>query len=159
MKICSFPPIAKKDSKLLILGSMPGKDSLKYNEYYAHPRNAFWKLMFDILQTPYSSDYSKKQQLLFDNKIALWDTLANCYREGSLDSDIMEEEPNDIRAFLDTHPKVRNIAFNGKSSQLFFNRYIKGINLPSVTLPSTSPAYVISYEKKLIEWNLIKDFI
>lgn len=138
---------------------MPGMDSLKYNEYYAHPRNAFWKLMFDILQTNFSSDYNKKQKLLFDNKIALWDSLASCYREGSLDSDIIEEKPNDIQAFLNTHPKITHIAFNGKSSQHFFNRYIKGITLPTVTLPSTSPAYVISYEKKLNEWKVIKDFI
>lgn len=138
---------------------MPGKDSLKYNEYYAHPRNAFWKLMFDILQTPYSTDYNKKQKLLFDNKIALWDTLANCYREGSLDSDILEEEPNDIQSFLNNHPKIKHIAFNGKASQQFFKQYVKGVILPSVTLPSTSPAYVISYERKLNEWKIIKDFI
>ncbi len=138
---------------------MPGKDSLKYNEYYAHPRNSFWKLMFDVLKTPYSKDYSAKQTLLFDNKIALWDILATCYREGSLDSDILEEEPHDIQGFLETHPKVTHIAFNGKSSQHFFKRYIKGIDLPSVILPSTSPAYVISYEKKLNEWKVIKDFI
>ena len=159
MKICSFPPIAKKDCKLLILGTMPGKDSLKYNEYYAHPRNSFWKLMFDVLQTPYSSEYKKKQKLLFDNKIALWDILASCYREGSLDSDILEEVPHDIQTFLDTHPKVTHLAFNGKSSQQFFKRYAKGISLPSVTLASTSPAYVISYERKLSEWKVIKDFI
>lgn len=159
MRICSFPPIANKKSKLLILGTMPGKDSLKYNQYYAHPRNAFWKLMFDILETPFSSNYKLKQKLLLDNNIALWDVLATCYREGSLDSAILEEEAHDIRGFLDTHPKVSHLAFNGKSSYNFFKKYGKGIELPYLLLPSTSPAYVISYERKLKDWSGIKNII
>ncbi|MFY9311521.1 MAG: DNA-deoxyinosine glycosylase [Bacteroidia bacterium] len=159
MRICSFPPIADKKCKLPILGTMPGKDSLKYNEYYAHPRNTFWKLMFDVLGTPYSNDYKSKQKLLLDNNIALWDVLATCYREGSLDSDILEEEPHDIKGFIDSHPKVSHLLFNGKSSYQFFKRYGKDIELPPILLPSTSPAYVLSYEKKREGWTIIKNLL
>lgn len=159
MKICSFPPIANAKSKILILGTMPGKDSLKFNEYYAHPRNTFWKLMFDVLGTPFSNDYKVKQSLLLNNKIALWDILETCVREGSLDADILEEEPADLNTFLKTHSKIKHLLFNGKSSHAFFVRHTKGISLPYTILPSTSPAHAIPYEKKIAAWSSIKDLL
>ncbi len=155
MKICSFPPIANSQSKILILGTMPGKDSLKYNQYYAHSRNAFWKIMFTLFNTPFSNDYETKQTLLLENNIALWDVLKACKRESSLDSDILEEEPNDLKLFLTSHPQIHHLFFNGQSSFNFFKTYIKEVALPYTLLPSTSPAYTISLEKKLKEWTLI----
>jgi len=159
MKIFSFPPIANPQSKILILGTMPGKDSLKFNQYYGHSRNAFWKIMFALFDEPFSTDYNIKRALLLKNNIALWDVLKACKRESSLDSDIIEEEANDLLRFLKNHPSINQLIFNGKSSMNYFMKYAKEISLPYKVLPSTSPAYTISIEKKLNEWSVITKFI
>jgi hypoxanthine-DNA glycosylase len=159
MKIFSFPPISNAQSKILILGTMPGKDSLKYNQYYAHSRNAFWKIMFALFNTPFSNDYEVKKSLLLNNNIALWDVLKACKRESSLDSDILEEEPNDLKLFLKNHPQINHLFFNGQSSMNYFKHYVKEISLPHTLLPSTSPAYTISLEKKLNQWSVITELI
>jgi len=159
MKIFSFPPIANPESQILILGTMPGRDSLKFNQYYAHPRNSFWKIMFSLFDKSFSTDYSIKQTLLLNNNIALWDVLKACKREGSLDSDILEEEPNDLQHFLKNHPQVKHIIFNGKSSMNYFIKYKKGISIPYTQLPSTSPAHVIPFEKKVAEWSVITNIM
>ena len=159
MKIFSFPPIANAQSQILILGTMPGRDSLKFNQYYAHSRNSFWKIMFSLFDKPYSTDYSIKQSLLLNNNIALWDVLKACKRESSLDSDIIEEEPNDLLLFLKNHPRINHLIFNGKSSMNYFVKFVKGASLPSTQLPSTSPAYVIPFEKKVNEWSVITNLI
>ncbi len=155
MKIFSFPPIINEQSKILILGTMPGKDSLKFNEYYAHSRNAFWKIMFTLFNQPFSSDYKTKQALLLNNNIALWDILKACERESSLDSDIIGEEPNDLEILLKNHPQINHLIFNGKSAVNYFMKYKKENSLPFKVLPSTSPAFTISIERKLSEWSII----
>jgi len=159
MKIFSFPPISNTESRILILGTMPGKDSLKYNQYYAHSRNGFWKIMFTLFNTPFSNDYEVKKTLLLNNNIALWDVLKACKRESSLDSDILEEEPNDLKSFLKNHPKVNHLFFNGQSSLNYFKKHIKEPPLTHTLLPSTSPAYTRSFEKKLNEWSVIKELL
>ena len=87
----SFPPLISSSAKILILGSLPGEESLKQAQYYAHPRNAFWKIMFTVFNEAYSEDYSVKCELLLKNHIALWDMVHSGNREGSLDSDIKDE--------------------------------------------------------------------
>lgn len=159
MKIFSFPPIVNVQSKILILSTMPGKDSLKFNQYYAHSRNAFWKIIFSLFDQPFTNDYEIKQDLLLNNNIALWDVLKACTRESSLDSDIMEEEPNDLKIFLKTHPQINHLIFNGKSSLNYFMKYIKEISIPFAVMPSTSPAYTIPIKEKLIEWSIINNLI
>lgn len=96
----SFDPVADTDSRLLILGSMPGVRSLQMQQYYGHPQNRFWPLVTMLLgyaEVPF--DYADKKQMLLDNRIALWDVLGYCEREGSLDSDITCEQPNDLAGF------------------------------------------------------------
>lgn len=83
-----FPPIAKPDATILILGSMPGQKSLDENQYYAHPRNSFWPIILKLFKLKGELTYTQREQLLLDNRIAVWDVLKSCYREGSLDSDI-----------------------------------------------------------------------
>ena len=83
-----FPPIAAPDARILILGSMPGQKSLEESQYYAHPRNSFWPIIFNILKTNNELTYNDRKTLLIKNKIALWDVLKSCYREGSLDTNI-----------------------------------------------------------------------
>ena len=154
--IYSFPPIADFKSKILVLGTMPSKESLRMNGYYAHPQNAFWKIMFNLHNHPFSTDYNEKRDLLLENGIALWDVLRTCERRSSLDNDIKMEEPNDLRAFLSTHPGISKIFLNGKGAARYFNKYFVDIGLPNQVLPSTSPAHAVKWEQKLAIWQAIK---
>lgn len=115
--------------------------------------------MFTIFDQPFSNDYNVKQDLLLTNNIALWDVLKACKRESSLDSDIIEEEPNDLQLFLKNHPPINYLVFNGKSSMTFFKKYITESSLPLITYPSTSPAYTIPLVKKLKEWSEITNLL
>ncbi|MHB8260363.1 MAG: DNA-deoxyinosine glycosylase [Bacteroidia bacterium] len=159
MQIFSFPSIASSQSKILILGTMPGNDSLKHSEYYAHPRNTFWKIHFTLFNQAHSNDYPVKKSLLLTNNIALWDVLKACQRKGSLDSAIIEEIPNDFQTFFKTQSQIKHLFFNGKKAQDYFLKYIGNTIIPFTTLPSTSPAHAIPFEKKLAEWAIIKQFI
>lgn len=162
-----FPPVANKDSRVLILGSMPGQISLDKNQYYAHPRNAFWSILRKLLNADENLNYKKSKQLLIDNKIALWDVLKSCYRKGSLDSNIDHSsiEVNDFKSFFIKHPEIRHIYFNGaKAEQLFKKRVLNILgdhqNLGYHKLPSTSPAHAaMSFEQKLQKWKIIKEHI
>jgi hypoxanthine-DNA glycosylase len=157
--IYSFPPISDSRSKILILGTIPGKESLRRHEYYAHPQNAFWKIMFDLFNLPFSTDYQVKREMLLQNGIALWDVLRNCERSSSLDTDIKMEGPNDLRTFLASHPDISRIFFNGKGAARYFTKYFADISLPNEALPSTSPAHAIKWEQKLAIWQVIKTSI
>ena len=154
--IYSFPPIADFKSKILILGTMPGKESLRMNAYYAFPQNAFWKIIFNLHNQPFSADYNDKRDLLLENGIGLWDVLRTCERKSSLDNDIKMEEPNDLRTFLSTHPDISKIFLNGKGAARYFNKYFSDIKLPNQVLPSTSPAHAVKWEQKLAIWQAIK---
>jgi hypoxanthine-DNA glycosylase len=158
MKSFSFAPIATYDANVLILGTMPGTKSLELNQYYGHNQNNFWKFMFDIYKTDFSNDYETKKALLQKNKIALWDVLQFCDRVGSLDSAIKNEIANDFETFLEQHPNIKTILFNGQKAAAFFKKYVhlkKDYQL--ITLPSTSPANASkSYESKLDQWKIIR---
>jgi len=154
--IYSFPPIADCFSNVLILGTIPGKESLRMKEYYAHPRNAFWRIIFDLHNIPFATDYPVKIETLRQNGIALWDVLRNCERISSLDNDIKMEVPNDLRTFLSAHPGISKIFFNGKGAARYFNKYFADISLPIQVLPSTSPAHAVKWEQKLAIWQDIK---
>lgn len=160
-----FPPIARKDAETLILGSLPGRRSLEEQQYYAHPRNAFWKLMAAIFETEPTSDYDARIRLLLRQRIALWDVFAAAERPGSLDSDIVHAtaEANDFREFLRAHRKIRRVFFNGKKSEEIFRRRVLpriAAEFPDITyegLPSTSPAYAgLSFARKLERWRVIR---
>src|SRR3990172_6260586 len=111
----SFAPIETADARILILGSMPGEASLRANQYYAHPRNLFWRIMGELLGFDPASPYSQKVQALKSARIALWDVLHSCRREGSLDSGIDDGSlaPNDLAAFFLDHPGITRVFFNG----------------------------------------------
>lgn len=162
--ISGFPAIARPDAEILILGSMPGEDSLKAGQYYAHPRNGFWPILMGLLGHTSELTYSQKCKVLVENKIALWDTLKTCVRSGSLDSSIVNSSitPNNFNLFFDTHSYVRSIFFNGRKSQEVFEKKVQP-NLPKkyqdlkqVTLPSTSPAMaMLRLEQKQEKWSVI----
>lgn len=147
--IHGFPPIERPDAKILILGSMPSIASLSLQQYYGHPRNAFWPIMSRLLGGTIAT-YEDKRELLLSHRIALWDVVQACEREGSLDSAITSPVPNDIAGFLDLHPELGLVCFNGKTASAFYRRYV-GLYPPSVRfveLPSTSPANTMPFERK-----------
>jgi len=156
--ICSFAPVSNNDARVLILGSMPGKESLRQNQYYAHPSNAFWKIMGELVGARPSLPYAERLRILKSSGIALWDVLGSCEREGSLDSDIRKESANDFASFLKQHPHITRVFFNGAKSEHSFKRFVLGKqSLPPLTyqrLPSTSPAHAgMRYEEKLKVWK------
>lgn len=154
----SFKPISNKDATILILGTMPGEQSILLNQYYGHSRNNFWKLLFTIFEIPFSDDYENRTALILNNNIALWDVLQVCERKGSLDSAIKNEVANDFEYFLKNHPKINHIFFNGQKAASFFKKYVSlEKDYPTTILPSTSPANAgKTFEEKLSEWKKIK---
>ena len=156
----SFTPSINNNSEILILGSMPGVKSLEMSQYYAHPKNRFWKIMGIICKEPrlYELEYSLKLKTLLDNNIALWDTIKSCKRFGSLDSDIQNETPNDIRKLLEKYPNIKAIYLNGNKSYSAFTKYFPDLSekYPCYKMPSTSPANArYSLEKLVKEWEVI----
>lgn len=156
MNPIGFEPIETPDAKILILGSMPSVESLKQHQYYANKRNHFWPMMYLIFELPYSDNYFAHEALLKHNKIALWDTLAECKRENSSDASIHDEGANDFRLFFQTHPVIQTILFNGTKAHQLFLKHVEpslyqGMSL--IRLPSSSPAYAIPIEKKLELWQ------
>jgi TDG/mug DNA glycosylase family protein len=160
----SFAPISSANSRILILGSMPGIKSLEANQYYAHPRNLFWPFMSELLEFKPSLVYEERIRKLKANHIALWDVLQHCQRQGSLDSDIQTDSivPNSFVDFLGKHASITHIFFNGKKAEEVFGRYVIAEVqqiLPDIIytgLPSTSPANAsISRQRKLECWKQI----
>jgi hypoxanthine-DNA glycosylase len=157
VRISSFSPLIWEDSKVLILGSVPGVKSLEMQEYYANPQNKFWRILFDLFQEDFSTDYSEKLKFLEKNHLALWDVIDTCERNGSLDSKIINEESNDIQKLLTDFPNIKTIFCNGQKSFKNLQKILnKDHKIPRFALPSTSPAYTISYENKLMEWSVLK---
>ncbi|KAF2079831.1 DNA-deoxyinosine glycosylase [Flavobacterium sharifuzzamanii] len=161
MKSFSFAPISSPTSKILILGTMPGTKSLELNQYYGHNQNNFWKFMFQILREEFSNDYEIRKNLLIKNNIALWDVLQFCERVGSLDSAIKNEIANDFENFLETHPQIESILFNGQKAAAFFKKYVHlKKEYKTFTLPSTSPANAgKTFQDKLNKWSIIKTLL
>ncbi|NUY79824.1 DNA-deoxyinosine glycosylase [Flavobacterium sp. MAH-1] len=159
--ICSFPALADANSKILVLGTMPGVQSLQKQQYYAHPQNAFWKILFSLFdELPVPSEFELRKKLLIENGIALWDVLESCHREGSLDSNIKNGIPNKIRELLAAYPNIKAVVFNGKEShRLFVKTFGDSISLPQIVMPSTSPANTMKFETKLESWSVIKKYL
>jgi hypoxanthine-DNA glycosylase len=161
-KIRSFAPIASRDARVLILGSMPGKKSLDAREYYAHKQNAFWRIVGELLGVDRHLPYRKRIQALKAARIAVWDVLHSCKRSGSMDSGIdrNSEIANDFHAFFRNHRKISHVFFNGARAAASYERNVLpelGIRaLRYIRLPSTSPANAsIAYERKREAWQMI----
>jgi double-stranded uracil-DNA glycosylase len=158
----SFPPIATAESRVLILGSMPGKVSLQAGEYYAHPRNLFWEFVARCVGLDREAPYHVRVAALQGRGVALWDVLKSCTRTSSLDSDILKSSVvvNEFGAFLDSHPHIKSVYFNGAKAEALFTRHVLA-GLPTnrglsyTRLPSTSPANAsIPFGTKVREWSL-----
>lgn len=154
MKIESFKPIIDSECKIIILGSMPGKESLLRQEYYAHKRNNFWKIIGDVIGFDlYNSDYSVKKKMLLKHNIALWDVLKSCKRKSSMDSDICDEKLNDFDNLFKEYPNLKAVFFNGQKAGQYKRKFGKYCSCIFI-LPSTSPAHASkSYNEKLKIWK------
>jgi double-stranded uracil-DNA glycosylase len=164
--IQSFPPIENPDASILILGSMPGKESLRAGQYYAHPRNAFWPIMGELVGAFPTLPYETRTRILKSAGIALWDVLASCTRHSSMDADIDKDSicPNDFASFFRRHLHITHVFFNGAMAEQCFHKHVQPLlqalprprPLHCQRLPSTSPAYAsMRYEKKLETWKAI----
>lgn len=148
MKRSSLPAVSRPDARILILGSMPGALSLQEQQYYAQPRNAFWQIMGQLFGAGREEPYEARLTILKDQRIALWDVLASCYRPGSLDADIRTGDAvaNDFGAFYSAHPDIVQVFFNGVTANRFYERLVVPVlagrtnELRYERLPSSSPA-------------------
>jgi hypoxanthine-DNA glycosylase len=153
-----FPAVSDPDARVLILGSLPGARSIAEQRYYAHPQNAFWPIMRELLGI--DGDYSARCRKLTAAGIALWDVLESSRRPGSMDADIdlSSARANDFPQFFRRHLRIERICFNGRKAEVLFRRFVVGnlgdVAPPAIGLPSTSPAYAsMPYETKLERWR------
>ena len=157
-----FAPVINRESRLLILGSLPGDESICQQRYYAHHKNQFWLILSCVFGEPIQSDYDHRIQFLQRNRVALWDVLREAERSGSLDSAIRNESVNDFASLFSDYPNLRKIVFNGRKAEILFRRYVIRQNpylpeeLEMSGLPSTSPTpgrNVLSLEQKIKRWT------
>lgn len=153
-----FPPIARDDARVLILGSLPGQRSIAEQQYYAHPQNAFWRIMSELFGI--EGGYAARCRQLSEYRISVWDVLMSSVRPGSMDADIRvaSATANDFEGFFATHPGIELIAFNGRKAEQLFERFVvpggTAQGKKCVSLPSTSPAYAsLSFSGKLAAWR------
>jgi TDG/mug DNA glycosylase family protein len=151
-------PVAGEAPTVLILGSYPSAISLAAGEYYANPRNAFWRVVEAVFGAPAHLPYDERTAALTARGVALWDVLAGCRREGSSDASIRDGRANDIPGFLQKHPTVRTVALNGRAAETWLRRKHPVVlalrNVAVVVLPSTSPAHArLSLDDKILIWR------
>ena len=160
-----FAAIATPDARVLVLGSLPGQASLRARQYYAQPRNAFWRIMGELFGASPELPYLERLQILREHHLALWDVCASAHRPGSLDGSIRHASvaPNDFAGLFKSHRRVGLICFNGLTAANLYRRLVlPGLadslqTIQGETLPSTSPAYAaMCFAEKLARWSIIQ---
>jgi TDG/mug DNA glycosylase family protein len=160
----SFPPIARRDAQVLVLGSLPGQESLRRRQYYAQPRNAFWPIMAALCGAGPELPYRARTRRLAASGVALWDVCATAFRPGSLDAAIVAGSVvvNDFATFLARHRGIRLVCFNGRTAAALYRRHVlpalgpTARALPTLELPSTSPAHAtLPLAAKLARWQAL----
>ena len=165
-RLTGFPPVEAADATVLILGSMPSAASLAAQQYYAHPRNAFWYIIECLYSDTTDLSYAQRTAILSQNRIALWDVLQSCKRQGSLDTAIDSNSiiTNDFPGFFKSHRKIQAVIFNGARAEQEFRRHVLAEvdkRFPDIEyhrLPSTSPAMaILNREAKYQQWKRVLD--
>lgn len=165
-RIRSFPPVIDGNSGLLVLGSMPGVQSLQLGQYYGNPRNYFWRVLYGLSGDTPDESYEARLDYAHRKGVALWDVIGSCERPGSLDANIREAVPNDLPGLLREYPNLRCLAFNGGKSFETFRRHFGrdpafgAVRL--IRLPSTSPiptAAMRTLEDRLEAWRAIAPYL
>ncbi|CAG4895750.1 DNA-deoxyinosine glycosylase [Paraburkholderia gardini] len=152
-----FAPVVAADTHTLVLGSFPGEASLVATQYYAHPRNQFWRLLGSVTGEAllHELPYDARLKRVLAHGIGIWDVLDACHREGSLDSAIRNAQPNDFASLREHAPRLRKVCFNGKAAGRFAD-VIGAAGYETLVLPSSSPANaMLSFEQKLLLWRKI----
>ncbi|WP_254926497.1 DNA-deoxyinosine glycosylase [Janthinobacterium sp. PC23-8] len=154
-----FDPVVNANTRLLILGSLPGEKSLAHSQYYAHPQNRFWMLLGAVLGVELKSlPYEQRLATLLAHGVGLWDVVAQAHRSGSLDSNIRARDDNDLVALIAGLPRLETIAFNGGTAARLglkvLGAHASGYRI--VSLPSSSPAYTLAYTEKLQAWQVLQ---
>ena len=155
-----MPPIVRADTRLLILGSLPGEASLAAQRYYGHPRNHFWRLMEHVIDAPLVAlDYPDRIAQLQHHHVGLWDMVGSATRPGSLDQHIRAITPNALLPLIETLPDLRAIGFNGaKAAQLGEKQIGSLATLARHALPSSSPAHVVPIAHKIAAWSVLRPY-
>ena len=164
-EVQSFVAEAEVDAVVLVLGSMPGVESLRQQQYYAHPKNLFWDLMDEMFGAGRDLAYAERLGILKKNKVALWDVAHRCVRRGSMDANIETATvaPNDFATLFRSCPHIHYVFFNGQKAADLYRRLVvsvlpEGVRLIEYsTLPSTSPANAsIPAAIKRQRWQSVK---
>jgi hypoxanthine-DNA glycosylase len=157
----SFPPVVDARARVLVLGTLPGEESLRRGEYYAHPRNLFWPIIFALFGERPALNYAERLGFLTAHRIAVWDVCEIGEREASADSTIRMERPNAIGRLLDERPLIRAVAFNGTGARRLHDRHFtRRADLIYLALPSTSPAHArIDFAAKRARWVALLDVV
>lgn len=163
--LTGFNCVVDPSAEILILGSMPSVKSLEKQQYYAHPRNAFWKIIENLFAIPSTLPYEERLVQLKAHHIALWDVVHQCQREGSLDADIRADsvQVNDFKALFEYAGNIKQVYFNGGKAAELFKRHVQkpGLDLDRhlefIQLPSTSPAHAaLNFDQKLDKWHQVQ---
>jgi hypoxanthine-DNA glycosylase len=157
----SFPPVVAPDTRVLVLGSLPGERSLVEGRYYAHPRNLFWRLVGEVIGRDLEAlPYDARLEALLAARIGLWDTVASATRAGSLDAAIRDAEHTPLVELTATLPDLRAVAFNGATSAKIGLAALADARIALLPLPSSSPANAsIPYAEKQRLWSAIGEFL
>jgi hypoxanthine-DNA glycosylase len=157
----SFAPVIDPGVRVLVLGSLPGEQSLAQQRYYGNPRNAFWRLIGAVIGVDLIPlDYDARLKALLASGVGLWDAVGSATRRGSLDGAIKNHVPNDLRSIAHNLPELKAVAFNGGRSAAIGSAQFAGMAaLELIPLPSSSPAFTMSYDQKLERWLKIRSFL
>ena len=148
------------NTRVLVLGSLPGEASLAAQRYYAHPQNGFWRLMGSVIGEDLAGQpYEDRLMTLLAHRVGLWDVIQEASRQGSLDAAIREHSGNDLRALVKSLPALRAVAFNGGTAARIGRRLLEGMSVDLAPLPSSSPAYTLAFADKAQAWGVLKGYL
>jgi double-stranded uracil-DNA glycosylase len=154
-----LPPAIPLAARVLLLGSFPGEESLRQSQYYAHPRNQFWRLLGEVLGEPLADlPYSGRLRRLARHRVGVWDIITGCEREGSLDGDIRNASFAQFDWLAKHAPHLRLVAMNGKKAGSA-QRRVEAFGYQTLVLPSSSPAYTLSFDEKLQAWRALRPHV
>lgn len=162
--LTGLAPVVNERCRVLILGSFPSAISLARQEYYANPRNDFWRIMEAVIGMPTELPYDERLRFLLNSGIGLWDVITRCKRQGSADSAIRDPTMSDIRSQITRYPGITLLACNGRSAEAGLNRilHLQNLDKDLVTvryLPSSSPANAIRFTEKIRAWQVLRLFL
>ena len=156
MILHNIPPLYSKASQTLILGSFPSVKSREAEFFYGHPQNRFWRVLAGVFSAPVPETVEQKKKLVLENRLALWDVIAECEITGSADTSIKNVKPNDIAGIIE-NTAVSRIFVNGKTAEKYYLKYIRPkIGIDCICLPSTSAANASCSLADLIgKWRIV----